>query len=297
MLPNFLIIGAARAGTTVLYRLVGQHPDVFITEPKELRFFALDGAPSFRGPGDDNLNQNWVTTWDDYVSHFDGVNGETAVGEASPFYLCSDEAPGLIHARLPDAKLILVLRDPVTRAHSSFMYLRRSGRETLDDFRAALDAEEERLKDNWEYLWRYRTLGLYSEQVKRYLDLFPRENIWIGLFDDLEETPMEFTQSVFRYLGVDDSFVPVLRGRPNASGEPRSLSLQRMVDRQNPIRSLARSLVPKKLRKPIRLALTKQNLQRVDMPGDVEAELRAFFRPDVERLEQLIDRDLSAWKG
>jgi len=296
MLPNFLIIGAARAGTTLLYRITKQHPDVFLSEPKELRFFAKEGAPDFRGPGDQGVNNGWVTNWDDYQSHFATVNGETAIGEASPFYLCSEEAPQRIKSHLPDAKLVMVLRDPVSRAHSSFMYLRRSGREPLADFAAALEAEDERRKDNWEYLWHYRTLGLYSGQVERYFKLFPREQIWIGLYDDLDEDPVNFAKSVYRHIGVDDSFAPKVHSRTNASGEPRSLFLQRTLDKQNPIRALARKLVPQKYRKPIRVALTAQNLQRSDAPSETEKELRAFFRTDVERLEQLIDRDLSAWK-
>ena len=296
MLPNFLIIGAARAGTTLLYRIMKQHPDVFLSEPKELRFFAKEGAPDFRGPGDRGVNNGWVTSWDDYQSYFAAVNGETAIGEASPFYLCSEEAPQRIRNFLPDAKLIIVLRDPVSRAYSSFMYLRRSGREPLTDFSAALEAEDERCKDNWEYLWRYRALGCYSDQVERYFKLFPREQIWIGLYDDLDEDPVGFTRSVFRHIGVDDSFEPKVDARINASGVPRSLFLQRTIDRQNPIRSFARMLVPEKYRKSIRVALTDGNLRRPEAPGAAEQELRAYFRPEVERLEALIERDLSAWK-
>lgn len=297
MLPTFLIIGAARAGTTLLYRITKQHPEVFVSEPKELRFFAKEGAPAFRGPGDEGVNNGWVTSWDDYRSHFAAVNGERAIGEASPFYLCSEEAPQRIKRYLPDAKLVMVLRDPVSRAHSSFMYLRRSGREPLTDFAAALAAEEERREGNWEYLWHYRALGLYSDQVERYFALFPREQIWIGLYDDLDGDPVSFARSVYRHIGVDEGFAPKVHSRTNASGEPRSLALQRTLDRQNPIRSLARRLVPQKLRKPIRVALTARNLQRPDAPSAAERELRAFFRPDVERLEQLIGRDLSAWKA
>lgn len=294
--PNFLIIGAARGGTTLLYHLIRRHPQVFLSTPKELRFFAKEGAPDFRGPGDESLNRKWVATWEDYCRHFSDSDGALAVGEASPFYLCSEEAPRLIHGRLPDVKLIAVLREPVSRAFSAFMYMRRSGREPLTDFAAALEAEERRRKDNWEYLWHYRTLGLYSAQIERYLELFPREHMWIGLYDDLERDAARFIKEVFSFLGVDDSYEAVPKSRVNASGEPRWRQLQRLVDGQNAVRAVARRLMPKSLRRVIRVAVTERNLRRDAVPEDVERELRAFYRPDIERLERLIGRDLSAWK-
>lgn len=277
--------------------LLKGRPDVFLTYPKELRFFAKEGAPDFRGPGDDEaVNRNWVTSWDDYCGHFATVNGEKAIGEASPFYLCSEEAPRRIRTFLPDAKLIVVLRDPVERAFSSFMYIRRWGWEPLADFSQALELEDRRRRDNWEYLWQYRKLGLYGAQIERYLNVFPREQISIDLFDELESDPIDFTRSLCAFLGIDSDFRPRIPDRVNMSGRPRSRVLQRIVDRQNAIRSLARYVVPKPYRKSIRVALTQNNLQQDDMPCDVEKDLRAFYRPDIERLEGLIGRDLSAWR-
>jgi hypothetical protein len=296
MKPNFLIIGAARAGTTALYHCVRQHPEIFVSRPKELRFFAKADAPAFGGPGDENVNRNWVTTWEEYCRHFADVNGQKAIGEASPFYLCSEEAPKRIRRFLPDAKLVVVLRDPVSRAFSSFMYLRRAGREPLSDFRSALQAEDVRRQDNWEYLWQYRSLGLYSTQLERYLDVFPRELIWIGLFDDLGAEPIRFCQMVYAFLEVDPDFRPRIAEGVNASGEPRSRTLQDIVDKQNPLRSFARSLLPKSFGRAIRRTVLKRNLRRDVIPRDVEQELRAYYRPEIERLEILIGRDLSAWR-
>ena len=205
--PNFLIVGAVKSGTTAIYALLDQHPEIFMSRQKELRFFAFETRPpNFQGPGDDGRygNSHCVKTWDEYRACFADVKEEKAVGEASPFYLCSEVAPRLIKNYLPDAKLIMILRNPVDRAFSTYMFLRQYGREPLTSFSAALAEEDRRKRDNWEFGWCYRELGLYSRQVQRYLDLFPREQVWIGIFDDFVEQPSSFVRDIFRFLDVDD---------------------------------------------------------------------------------------------
>lgn len=295
MKPNFLIIGAARAGTTALFTYIDQHPEVFLHPRKELLFFAYDGAPNFQGPGDAQLNTKWLTTWEDYCSCFSEAGNKKAIGEASPFYLCSEGAAQRIRYHLPHAKLIVVLREPVSRAFSSFQFLRLAGREPLADFRAALAAEEERRCANWEFLWQYRALGLYSNQIQTYLDLFHRGQIWLGIYDDLLINPAQFVKSIFRFLEVDHNFEVDISARLNVSGVAKSATLQNLLT-NNVVLSIARSMFPRRYRQPMRGYLTSKNLDRPQIPPDVERELKEFYRPDIERLERLIKRDLSAWR-
>jgi len=297
MTPNFLIIGAAKAGTSAVWAYLAQHPEVFMHPAKELRFFALDGRPGFQGPGDTVVNTKWVSTWDEYRDCFAGVSADvTAVGEASPFYLCSEGSAERIQRYLPDAKLIAILRDPASRAFSSYQSLRLVEREPLADFRDALEAEDERRRQNWEFLWRYRELGLYSRQLQPYFAAFPREQIWIGLHDDLQEDPAGFVRSIFRFLDVDPDYRVDLSARLNLSGVARSKALHRVMKNAT-VKSVARGLVPQRYRTRLRSFLATRNVRRAPRPDDVISELRAFYRPEIESLEQLLGRDLSAWKG
>jgi len=151
MLPNFLVIGTAKAGTTSLNQYLRQHPQIYMSPHKAPRFFALEGQPlAFDGPGD-RTRFTFVTERAQYEALFDGVSTERAVGEASPWYLYVEQAPERIKHHVAHARLIGVLRDPVQRAYSNFLHARSEGLEPLDDFAAAMDAESERIDRNWSY--------------------------------------------------------------------------------------------------------------------------------------------------
>ncbi len=295
-LPNFLIVGATRSGTTALHGFLRQHPDIFMSHQKELYFLASDAPPDFQGPGDDIVNRIWVKSWDEYRSIFAEAGNEKAIGEATPYYLCARESPRLIKRYLPDAKLIMVLRNPVGRAFSSYMFMRQYGWEQETNFSSALAKEQQRKQNDWQYIWRYRELGLYSGQVQRFLDMFQKEQIWIGIFDDFTEDPLSFVQDIFRFLDVDDGFEPSFGEKRNASGSSRFPALHRLLQRDNPIKTLAQQLIPRRYRAGIRDFVLNRNLKSMDIPSEAAEELKAFYRPDIEKLEHIIERDLSAWK-
>ena len=274
-----------------------------MSREKELRFFTSETRPpNFQGPGDDGRVGNWygvrycAKTWHEYRACFAEVKEEVAIGEASPCYLCSEVAPRLIKDYLPDGKLIMVLRNPVDRAFSTYTYLRQYGREPLASFSAALAEEEQRKRDNWEFAWQYRELGLYSQQVQRYLDLFPREQVWVGIYDDFVEQPLSFVRDIFRFLDVDDGFEPHLGQKINASGIPKIPVIHMLLGQENLLRTFARKLISRRYRGGIREFIGNRNLRPKKIPPDVAEELKAFFRLDIEKLEQLIGRDLPSWK-
>jgi hypothetical protein len=207
-IPNFIIVGAAKAGTTAIYHYLLQHPQVYLTPLKETNYFALAGQQlAFRGPGDeDYVNRLSITDEASYRSQFDGVRDEIAIGEASPLYLYHPQAAARIHDALPDAKIIAILRNPIDRAYSAFLHLVRDNREVHRDFEQALAQEPARIADNWEHIWHYLSMGRYYEQVKRYYDTFPHEQVRVYLYRDLRTDCTTLLRDTLNYLQVDPDF-------------------------------------------------------------------------------------------
>ncbi len=299
MLPNFLLIGTAKAGTTSLYHYLRQHPDVFMPAVKEPRFFAyLDAPPPMKGPGDRASNEaaGAVYTMADYRALFDAVEGEQAVGEASVNYLYSPTAPERIHEHLPDVQLIAVLRNPIERAYSHYLHLLSAGREPLRDFDAALEAEEDRRQKGWEWSWHYTRMGFYHEQLTRYLEHFDRDQLAVYLFDDFTEDNVGVTQDIYRRLGVDDDVVPTRTLAHEKTGEPISEQFQRfLLNPDHPIRKAARYVVPEAVRTQGVKLLKNLNLSKPHMDPSVRSDLARLYADEVRRLEDLLGRDLSHW--
>jgi hypothetical protein len=302
-LPNFIIIGAAKSGTTSLYDYLQQHPEVFMSPVKEPRYFAYardlggpDASPPMNGPGDDWANRNSVFTMEAYRRLFDGAGGHEAVGEASPVDLYSEAAPARLRRLLPQARLIALLRDPVERAYSHFMHLVKTEREPLRDFEAALDAEPERRAKGWEWSWHYRALGFYHIQIKRYLRHFDREQLTVYLFENLKQDAVALARDLFGVLGVDPAFTPDVSVQHRKTGVPRFERFQRFLfNPDNPLRRLSRLVLPEAVRERLLVKMKNANVSKPPLPEDARARLAEAYRDDVRRLEDLIDRDLSGW--
>ncbi|MGO9470671.1 MAG: sulfotransferase family protein [Isosphaeraceae bacterium] len=296
MLPNFLIIGAAKAGTTSLWDFLLMHPQVFMPAGiKETHFFAFEGMkPDFRGPGDDEaVNRGAVSDLDTYETLFEGSAGYRAVGEASTSYLYHPAAPGRIRAHVPDVKIIAILRNPVERAFSAYLHHIRDGREPEWDFAAALALEPERIAANWEQLWHYQAMGLYYAQISRYYDTFDKSKIKLYLFEDLVADQRAVLTDMLRFLGLDDT-VEIGLKRLNASSHtrvPRIKLTEAAVSREHFVKRAARRLLPAPWVSRARNLLTR----RVELTPSVRRTLVGVFRQDIEKLASLIDRDLSSW--
>ncbi|MGB7417340.1 MAG: sulfotransferase [Thermosynechococcaceae cyanobacterium] len=291
-LPNFLIIGAAKSGTTALHTYLEQHPQVYMTPEKETNFFAFDGVDlHFRGPGDSAINSFSITSAKDYAAQFANVTDETAIGEACPLYLYHPEAPARIQASIPDAKLLVILRSPVDRAHANFLHLVRDGREPHQDFAHALEDEQRRIQENWEWFWHYRQQGYYSAQLQRYCDRFSADQLKVYLYEDLTQSPETLLQDIFQYLEVDSSFMPDMTIRPNKSGMPKNRLMHRILTQPNPLKSMLKPLFPDHLRQKIQ----HQNLGKPQISPGVRQSLAALYQDDILRCQDLIQRDLSAW--
>ena len=291
-LPNFLIIGAAKSGTTSLYDYLNQHPQVYMSPVKEPRFFALEGEKlNFQNP-DQAINETSITTFSDYCSLFDNVTHETAIGEASPLYLYSPKAVERIAHCLPEAKLIAILRNPVDRAYSCYKHLIALERFS---FAEALEQEDKRIQQNWAHLWHYRQGGYYYLQLKRYFDKFSPEQIKVYLFDDLKAEPAKLLEDVYSFIGVDSSFIPDLTFK-NVSNNPKVKSLQNITNGHSFLRSVAQQVIPYSIRKNIAEKIRQWNSKEfTPMPQDTKEQLVEGYKQDILKLQELIDRDLSHW--
>jgi hypothetical protein len=166
-LPHFLIAGVPKAGTTALHAALVPHPDLYLSKVKEPKFFLSDGPPPTRGgPGDAQTYQEHVWRRADYEKLFDPAPPGTLRGEATPFYLYDRASHERIRRLVPDAKLIILLRDPVDRAHSNWTHLWNAGLEPEADFRTACAAEPERRAAGWADFWHYTEMGRYGHQLQ-----------------------------------------------------------------------------------------------------------------------------------
>lgn len=293
-MPTFLIIGAAKAGTTAFYWYVRQHPNVFMPEVKEPHYWAFAGQRlDFKGPGV-GLNRA-ITDRAAYERLFEPGRGRRAIGEASASSLYVPEAPERIRRDLPDARLIAVLRQPADRAFSSYLHLKRDGREPAADFAEALALEPRRIRDNWGFLWRYRDVGFYGRQLARYYGLFPREQIRVYLSEHLSRDPVGVIRDAYAFIGVDPAFVPDTSVQFNPGGVPRSSLFGLAIGYRSPLRWLARQVLPPSVLQRLKSGIARQALARPRLDPALRAQLTAEYADDIRRVSDLIGRDLSYW--
>lgn len=299
VMPNFLVIGAPKAGTSALYYYLKQHPEIYMSPVKEPHFFTFENEKiNCCGPGDQERLRGTTTSLEDYIKLFDQVSGEIAIGEASTTYLGSIKAPERIKHYLPEVKLIAILRNPVDAGYASFLHLLRDGDETITDFAQALQEEEKRIHQNWDGLWRYKTRGFYYTQVKRYFDLFERDQLQIYRYEDFQQNSVEVLQSIFGFLRVDESFIPDMSTQYNVSGMPSNQRLNQLMVKPNPLKSTLNLFLPKGFRKALSTQIKEWNFNQYKKPKmslDLRHKLTQEYREDILKLQDLIQQDLSSW--
>lgn len=291
--PDFFIVGAQRAGTTSLYTYLNGHPDIFMPEIKEPHFFAR--VEQGREILLRSLLSKVVTSEREYLELFKKAEPGLVLGEASPFYLYDPDAPQRIKEKAPDARIIALLRDPIERAHSSYLVARLEGHESYP-FDEAVRKDHARPRKGLGVSHLYVELGLYYEQVSRYLETFGPERVRVYLYDDIASNARHVVQDVCEFLGVpfsDGGFFDPTQ-KHGGYKVPRN-ALVNVVMSHSRLRSLALALTPR----PILTFLRDRYLFVEPPKPSITPEARQFllsiFREDVQRLETLIGRDLSSW--
>lgn len=301
-LPDFFVVGAAKAGTTALHHYLGQHPDLYLHPFQEPSFFAFEREkPSFKGPPgiEPSVNRGAITDLDAYADLFVDARKDQCVGDISPVYLYWPGTAQNIRAWVPDARICVILRHPVDRAYSSFMHAHREGREPISDFECALEAENERIRQGFAFLWRYGDMGMYAPQLRHYYEHFPREQVKVVLYDDLIVDPSSVCQQLQGFIGADSAFTPDASVRHNVSGIPRSRWLHRALDRPpEAIATIARTAVPETGRdyvRRIQAKLRTRNLRRIPLDPQRRLALTERFHADILETQELVRRDLTHW--
>jgi hypothetical protein len=303
-LPNFLIVGAPKSGTTSLYHYLRQHPEVFMSQNKEPRFLTSSLYEN-TDPNDPHyrfLNERTIFTFEDYVKLFEEAEREKAIGEATSTYLYHYEtAIPQIQNFLGDVKIIAILRNPVDRAFSAYTHLLREQFETLS-FERCLELEEKRRKANWSPLNFYKDVGLYYKQVRGYMENF---EVRVVLYDDLAEDALGLIRDTYEFLKVDPSFVPDVSARYGVTGVPKGrlfYELLSFITRSNDFRDMVRPIVsvmlPQEKRSKLLQdlkALRVRILVKPEMKPETRGYLENVFREDILKLQDLLDRDLSHW--
>lgn len=281
MLPNFFVIGAKKAGTTSLYHYLAEHPEVFVSEIKETNFFMYDeGDAEMRRRKGTNYR---VTTWGDYEALYGGSGEASAVGDISPGYLHSERACRRIREFRNDSRIIAILRNPIERTYSGYVMAVRDGREKRS-FDQAFGSDQD-----------WVTNSFYSKALEMYLDRFGPECVGVFLYDDLKADTIEFCRSVYRFLGVNDSFVPRFDRVHNPGGVPRNRLLHSLYRKGRRI-GVLRELFPSGARQTV-ARFMNSNLQDAAPLDEVQKNrLGEFFAPEIDALEALLGRDLGCWR-
>ena len=293
-LPNFLIVGAAKSGTTSLYHYLKQHPDIYLPPGKELHYFAWEYMLRFSGgPGDSNVLSHICQTREEYESFYAQATKQYAVGEISPSYLYFSEVSRRIKEELDDPKIIIILRNPIDKAFSQYMHLVRDNREMLG-FYDALIAEKDRIRRSWAAIWRYAESSLYHSRVKNYLDVFGESNVRIFLYDDLVRSPERLIRELLEFIGVDPECPIDFAKVHNRSGKPRSKFVAKLVTRPNFVRTLANRMLPSATTLALKLWLQDLNTgKKGKIDGRSRAYLKDFCAEDVQALQPIVGRPLN----
>lgn len=296
-LPNFLIIGAAKSGTSALYAYINQHPQVFMPEQKELRYFSSIDNPENQGP---KVYKNpSIQSLEDYREQFSRQTDELAIGEASPQYLYYPQTPKRIFDVLPDIKIISILRNPVKRAYSSYLHAVRDWHETADNFQDAVQLENERITAGWPMLFHYVNAGFYYQQLIRYFDTFDKDQIRVIIYDDFIEKPDLVIRDLFKFLEIDPEFSPDMSSKPNVSGYPKNKFIDQIYKKlfkdYTLTHTLAKKILPGKKLKTWTKKIRNSNLHKIPLDQEMSGYLANQYKDEIMKLQDLLQRKLPNW--
>lgn len=288
--PNFFIVGAGKAGTTSLHRYLDQHPEIFMCPEKEAQFF----SKVWDAAGDD---EDLAEAEASFLALFDEAGEVPIRGSTSPDYLWRPEVPARIEKRVPDARFLASLRDPIERAWSGYLMRVRRGAPRdgfLEEVRADLEGDE----DQPQLVRR----GFYARCLERYLDRFGGDRVHVVLFEDLKEDALGVLESIAGFLDVDpDAMARVDHDTVhNPYGVPRN-DLARWLLQDERVRSVARRLLPEDLRIALGEHVLLEKPDKPTMDPEAKELLIEAYEPEIRRLEELLGRDLPelrvSWDG
>jgi Sulfotransferase domain len=285
--PNFFLVGAAKAGTTSIYSYLSQHPCVFFPRVKEPHFFT-----QVRPAQELRFLIDAVGKRSAYLRLYARAAGHSVIGDASPSYLWHPEVPQRISAEAPKAKIAIILRDPVERAYSHYLMDYREGAQHRPFYEAVLD-DLNRTNKGWGVSYLYYELGLYANQVQRYLDAFTPERVKILMFEHFRLDPGAVLQELADFLGLDPvplAAVDTTR-KYNSYAAPRNQYLRRLAGAKVS-RMLGQALVPHPLGAFIFKRFFLKQAPKPPLHPRARKLLCSLYAPELDRLEALLARPL-----
>lgn len=294
MKTKYFVVGAAKAGTTSIYSALKEHGKFSLPIEKEPNKFntGCSNVPG-RGPGDHHAT-SVLRVQNEYGSNFGKPLNAPRV-DFSVSYLYDDEAPRNIKAHNPQAKILIILRNPIQRAFSHYLHMIRDCRETLS-FKDGLAIENERIMSGFEFSWHYKTMGLYSEQVKRYVSLFD-DSVVILKFEDLFNNKQNAQNILADFFDLKTGTFKLKNDRLNATGNVKSLFLAKVFNRPSAIRNLIKKLIPRDTGRYLMNKFRNANLapEKPSISADELKMLVDFYSKDIDLLSSALNRDFSDW--
>ena len=291
-LPNLLIVGAAKSGTTSLHHYLNQHPDIFMSSLKEPHFLINKEIGEKRIP-------NGIINIEDYIQLFKGYSRTKYRGESSVMYLLFPEITiaNIKKYLSDDVKIIIMLRNPVDRAHSGYQHVKRYNIMESLSFKDALEKSENRYfkNKNMTPASRYLELGMYYDQVKEFSEAFT--NIHVIIYDAYKSDFNSELQKVFKFLEIDSVVIDAEEKYMVGGWQWKNEWLKHLMIKKNLFKSIVKLLVPfKKLRKWIRVLIQHKNTIKVNaIDLNTEQWLKTYYKGDVEKLSKLLDVELNHW--
>ncbi|MET0966030.1 MAG: sulfotransferase [Nakamurella sp.] len=302
--PDFLIIGSPKAGSTALHVALAQHPDLFLSNPKEPKYFMCAGArpdpAQQKGPGDAHSAQEWVWDRAAYEALFAAAPAGTLRGESTPFYLWDTDSHQRIRAAIPDVKMIAVIRDPIDRAYSNWGHLWCDGLEPQSDFLTACRLEPTRIAAGYAPFWRYLETGLYGQQLEHLFEVFPREQVFVLRYRQLIDNSAAVLDEIAEFLGVRPGIVSTIP-RSNVSNWVPDTGINRLLQKAIRAGAVAGAHLPpqvwRQAQRPLLAALHRGNLKRPRLSAAERKTLLPYFEADNALLGRLTGVDYSDWLG
>ncbi len=310
-LPGFFVVGAVKAGTTALHLFLDQHPEIYMSPVKETNFFSqadmhlehfnrdyrhdvnVNLERFLEGPMTRKIHIANLSDWNQYQRLFRDASGFKAVGEASNSYLLCPSSAANIAEHCPEARILMMLRNPIERVWSQYLMNLRLGKILSEDFIPEFEADSAKEQQGWGVSHNYKELGMYAGQLQRFYDHFPRERVRVLLYDDYRVNPEATIRDIFRFLGVNPDVSLDLDQRPNEAAVPRFKQLNYLLF-QSGLVNRVKQWVPESWKGAAKQAMFSNEDMPVMAPAE-KAYLRDVYRDDVAHLGQLLQRDLSAW--
>lgn len=304
ILPNFFVVGVVKGGTTSLYNYLDQHPHIFLPRIKETNYFSAGDIradhflPQYALDVDIDLDRYiksgmkkqihiaHVEHPSHYEALFHAVGEETAVGEISNSYMICPGAAKAIFNFNPEARIIVVLRNPIYRAWSQYLMNLREAKTRNAEFISELELDDAQINKGWGVNHQYLELGMYAGQLQRYYNLFDADQILPIFYEEYRENPDSVMGEISRFLNVDTDFQYNFSIENNSASLPRNASLNQWLVKSGLIQTVKR-LTPKSIRKHFASALySEKNIPRIDPNSTIW--LQKYYAKDVENLASLL---------